>query len=180
MTTTTRELTGFEEALSAEGRSPEIPASEDCYGWLVGSWDLKVLHFYGDVSQRNLKGEAHFGWALEGRAVQDAWIMPRREDRTPDIDRSCNMYGTTLRVWDSAIRAWRITWINPVSNARCEMVGRWSGKDIVQIGTLKDGTVMRWRFTEITPNSFHWIGESLENDGATWKVQGEYLARRKS
>src|SRR5205814_4407094 len=29
-------------ATAAYGRSPEIPAQEDAYGWLVGSWDLEV------------------------------------------------------------------------------------------------------------------------------------------
>jgi hypothetical protein len=174
-----REEMGFEESLAAPARSAEIPQADDAYGWLVGSWDLEVRHYYADVSGRGLMGEAHFAWVLEGRAVQDTWIMPRREQRTEEIDRACNTYGTTLRVWDPAIRAWRITWINPVANARCEMIGRRSGNDVVQIGTLKDGSVVRWRFTEITPDSFHWIGEALQTDGETWKVQGEFLARRK-
>jgi hypothetical protein len=88
------------------------------------------------------------------------------------------MFGTTLRVYDPAIRAWRVTWINPVASARAELIGRWHGKDIVQVGTLPDGTPTRWLFTEITPDSFHWTGESLENDGRTWKLQGEFVARR--
>ena len=65
--------------LAAEARAAEIPESADAYGWLVGSWELDVRHYWGiDVSARGLKGEAHFGWALEGRAIQDVWIMPRR------------------------------------------------------------------------------------------------------
>jgi hypothetical protein len=41
-----------------------------------------------------------------------------------------------------------------------------------------DGTATRWRFTEITPNSFHWLGEALNPDGATWKLEGEFRATR--
>jgi hypothetical protein len=33
-------------------------------------------------------------------------------------------------------------------------------------------------FTEITPDSFRWTGEVLEADGATWRLEGEFLARR--
>ena len=94
--------------LAAPGRSAEIPESADAYGWLVGSWDLDVRNYWGDVSGLGLTGEAHFGWVLEGRAIQDVWIMPRREERSGPIEKTRNMYGTTLRVWDPAIQGWRI------------------------------------------------------------------------
>jgi hypothetical protein len=167
------------EVLSASGRSPEIPETLDAYGWLIGSWELDVYHYKAvDVTELRIKGEVHFGWVLEGRAVQDVWIMPRRSKRTADLDKSNNMYGTTLRVWDPAIQAWHITWINPVTGHREEQVGRWSGKDVVQVGARLDGTPTRWMFTEITPESFHWTGESLLPDGKTWKLEGEFRARR--
>jgi hypothetical protein len=168
----------FTPALAATGRSPEIPEAADAYGWLVGSWDLDVRHYGVDVSALSMKGEVHFGWALEGRAVQDVWIMPRRSERTPELGKTNNMYGTTLRVWDGAIQAWRVTWINPVTGARDELIGRRSGKDIVQVGTHADGTPIRWIFSEITPDSFRWTGEALNPDGETWRLEGEFRAKR--
>jgi hypothetical protein len=169
----------FQTVLPAQGRSPEIPESHDVYGWLIGSWDLDVIHYWAvDVSARGLKAEAHFEWVLEGRAVQDVWIMPPRTEREL-IDSKMNMYGTTLRVWDPAIEAWRIRWINPAQNHYEEQVGRKVGNDIVQIGTRRDGTPTRWRFTEIGRDSFHWLGESLQPDGRTWTLEGEFRARRR-
>ena len=101
---------GFLTVLSAPGRSPEIPESMDVYGWLVGSWDLQVVRYRGlDVTARGIAGEVHFGWVLEGRAIQDVWIMPRRADRTGAEERTQNMYGTTFRMWDPSIPGWRIT-----------------------------------------------------------------------
>jgi hypothetical protein len=171
----------FAALLAAPGRSPEIPESADVYGWLVGSWELEVLHYRGiDVSAQKIKGEAHFGWVLEGRAIQDVWIMPRPSDREPDSGRANNMYGTTLRVWDPEIQAWRIRWINPVRGHEEHQIGRRVGDEIVQVGARSDGTPTRWRFTEITPKSFHWLGEALEPDGRTWKLEGEFRARRTS
>jgi hypothetical protein len=172
------EQVGFHSVLAAAGRSPEIPESADAYGWLIGSWELDVCHYLVDVSARRLTGEAHLGWVLEGRAVQDIWIMPRRSERTTNLDKTRNMYGTTLRVWDPSIQAWRVTWINPVTGRRDELIGRWSGKDVVQVGTHADGTPIRWMFTEITPDSFHWSGEALQPDGKTWKLEGEFRAKR--
>ena len=165
--------------LAAEARAAEIPESADAYGWLVGSWELDVRRYWGsDVSARGLKGEAHFGWALEGRAIQDVWIMPRLAERTRDLDPHMNMYGTTLRVWDPAIQAWQITWTNPAGQHHERQIGRRVGNDVVQIGARPDGTPTRWIFSEITKDSFHWTGESLGPDGRTWVLEGEFRATR--
>jgi hypothetical protein len=172
------EKSNFQAAMAAPGRSPEIPESADAYGWLIGSWELDVRHYVVDVRSRHIKGEVHFAWVLEGRAMQDVWVMPRLSERTPDLDKSCNTYGTTLRVWDAAIQAWRVTWINPVTGRRDELIGRWSGKEVVQVGTHSDGTPIRWIFGEITQDSFRWTGEALQADGKTWKLEGEFRAKR--
>lgn len=166
--------------LAAVGRAAEIPESADAYGWLVGSWDLDVDRYAGvDVRGRRLRGEVHAGWALEGRAVQDVWIMPLRSARGSEPEeRGMNMFGTTLRVWDPTIQAWRITWINPVHNHREEQIGRRIGAEIVQVGARANGTPTRWRFTELTGDSFHWIGDALAADGKTWVTEGEFRARR--
>jgi hypothetical protein len=169
----------FVALLSAPARASEIAAPEDVYGWLVGSWELDVLH-YGDddLRQKKIKAEAHFGWVLEGRAIQDVWIMPSPSNRISISDGAGNMYGTTLRVWDPNQRAWRIRWIDPISGREDRQVGRRIGDEIVQVGARSDGTPTRWRFTEITANSFRWIGEALEPDGKTWKLEGEFQASR--
>lgn len=175
-----RELNGFVVLLSASGRSPEIPESADVYGWLVGSWDLKVLH-YGvcDLRSQNIRAEAHFAWVLEGRGIQDVWIMPSMVGRSQESDRTLNMYGTTLRIWDPANQNWQIRWTDPVSGREDRQTGRRVGNEIVQIGAKVDSTPTRWRFTEITPDSFHWIGEALDSDGKSWGLEGEFLANRR-
>lgn len=175
METQTKKFIG---AFTAPGRSAAIPEAEDLYGWLIGSWELEVLCYGVDVSAEEIKAEAHFEWVLEGRAVQDVWIMPRLEDRKADLGKMNNMYGTTLRVWDGSLGAWRVTWINPVSGVRDELIARRTGSDIVQVGRHADGTPIRWSFSEIGPDSFRWTGEVLEQDGKTWRLEGEFRARR--
>ena len=173
------ELGALYKVLAASDRSPDIPEEADAYGWLIGSWELTVCHYWGkDVTARGMRGEVHFEWILEGRAVQDVWIMPPRSERTADLDKTMNMYGTTLRVWDPTIQAWRITWTNPVGNHREEQIGRWVGPDMVQIGARANGGPTRWRFPEITPDSCRWFGDALERDGVTWTREGEFVARR--
>src|SRR5580698_10620190 len=164
----------FLDLLGAPERSSEIPPEADLYGWLIGSWDLDVPHYAG--AKAALKGEVHFKWVLEGRAVQDVWIMPRERKQVGER----NMYGTTLRVWDPSLQAWRITWVNPVSMHREEQVGRWSGRDVLQIGCRWDVTPTRWSYTEITADSFHWLVEALLKDGKTWKLEGEFRGQRRN
>ncbi len=171
----------FHSMLRAEARSPDIPESADVYGWLCGSWDLQVVRYAGvDLSGRGMTAEVHAARVLEGRAVQDVWIMPPGDERRSDPDRAMDMYGTTLRSWDAALQAWRIAWTNPVSGHREEQVGRWNGRDILQEGTRPDGTKTRWTFTGITAGSFHWRGEALYPNKETWTLEGEFIAKRRS
>ena len=171
-------MDNFHAVLAAPGRAASIPEEHDVYGWLVGSWELEVRHWWGtNVTGKGIKGEVHFGWVLEGRAIQDVWMSPRKADRTVPIDPAQDMYGTTLRIWEPKLEAWRILWFNPVNGHRSEQIGRRVGKDIVQIGS-REGSLTRWRFTEITPDSFRWTGEALEPDGQTWRMEGEFRATR--
>jgi hypothetical protein len=68
----------FLDALGADGPAADRAGKMDLYGRFVGSWDLDVTQFSAGGTPRRRKGEWHFGWALEGRAVQDVWIVPPR------------------------------------------------------------------------------------------------------
>lgn len=165
-------------ALISVERAPEIPEAHDVYGWLVGSWTLDVRRYAGnDLAGRGVRGELHAARVLEGRGIQDTWIMPPRDAR-PGPGEPNNMCGTTLRTWDPALQAWRIAWSNPARNHHEQQIGRWHGKDIVQLGTRSNGVATRWMFTEITPRSFRWLGHALAADGQTWLLEAEFLVAR--
>jgi hypothetical protein len=99
-------------------------------------------------------------------------------ERTAASGKGNNRYGTTLRVWDPTLQAWRVTWINPLTGSRDELIGRWSGTDVVQVGSHSNGTPIRWSFMEIKRESFRWLGEWLETDGRTSKLEAEFRAKR--
>ena len=64
-------------------------------------------------------GEIHAGWVLRGRAIQDVWMIPRLADRRPGIAQlpgAGNWFGTTLRLYDPNLDAWRILWSDPATN----------------------------------------------------------------
>jgi hypothetical protein len=66
----------------------------------------------------------------------------RTVDRRTSTKR-LNMYGTTLRVWDPNLQAWRITSINPSEDHDEQQIGCCVDRDVVQIGTSPDGTTTR-------------------------------------
>ncbi len=136
------------------------------YGQFIGRWEMdSIIHLQDGTVSRG-KGEIHFGWVLEGRALQDVWILPGV------------FYGTTLRVWDPAIDAWHIFWTDPLRQVYRRMIGRAQGRDIVQEGEDESGTPVRWKFTEITGESFHWIAERAIADGGGWQRLVDFFARR--
>ena len=108
-------------------------------------------------------------------------MIPRRNERradAPAMPVAGNWYGTTIRVFDPALDAWRIYWIDPATNAYYQQTGRRKGMDIVQEGTTETGTLSRWSFTEITSDSFRWKGEASFDKGASWRLLVEVFARR--
>jgi hypothetical protein len=169
----------FLEALGADGPAVDRGSKMDLYGRFVGSWDLDVTQFSDDGTARRRKGEWHFGWVLEGRAIQDVWIVPPRgELRHGDAAANVNSYGTTLRVYDPRIDAWHVQWSDPVTRNFLQMIGRAEGCEIVQLGTRADGHLVRWRFSDITPDAFMWRGEVSADGGTSWRMVTEFTAWR--
>ena len=157
---------GFTRALVGAGPAPDRAARMGLYGWLIGDWIFDATVHLDDGATHRGEGEIHFVWALDGRAIQDVWILPGA------------FYGTTLRVYDPALDAWHILWNDPVKQYYTRQLGRARGKDIVQEGNTDQGVPVRWSFTEITPASFRWRGERSLDGGASWHLQADFRARR--
>ena len=107
-------------------------------------------------------------------------MIPRLADRRPGIAQmpgAGNWYGTTLRVYDPGIDAWRIFWSDPATNFFWQQIGRARGRDIVQDGPDPRGGQMRWTFTDIEPDSFHWTAEQSTHSDH-WRKVVDISARR--
>ena len=168
----------FLEALGADGPAGDRVGQMGLYGWLIGSWDLDVSHFLADGSTRRRDGEWHFGWVLEGRAIQDVWIVPPRGQRHDDAAGHAQSYGSTLRIYDPRDGSWQIQWTDPVTLNFCNMKGCRDGADIVQFGRNASGEEIRWRFMQITADSFLWRGETSTASG--WRRDVEFAATRRT
>lgn len=170
-------LTGF-MALVADGPHASLGAHADTYGRLIGGWAGDYEDRGADDTVATGRMEVHFAWVLDGRAVQDLWIAPPLSERHARTSAGArDTYGTTLRVFDPAIEAWRVIWHNPVTGVRNDLIGRRIGDDIVQTGWHRDCAI-KWVFTDITRQSFIWHGYELEPDGTTWRLVTRFDLKR--
>jgi hypothetical protein len=171
------------DALHSSAPAADRADKMGLYGWLVGSWATDIIAHEESGARHTYRGEIHAGWVLEGRALQDVWMIPPRSERRADtplprLAVTGAWYGTTLRVYDPNIDAWHILWTDPATQFYARQIGRARGPDIVQEGRLENGALLRWSFTRITPDSFRWLGEVSADGGTTWRLQVEVLARR--
>ena len=170
----------FAEILHADGPDMERATELELYSWIVGRWELDVTPTPDDGTPHRGQGEIYAGWVLQGRAIQDVWMIPRLPDRQPGIKPlpgAGNWYGTTLRIYDPNLDAWRILWSDPATNFFAQQIGRAEGTEIVQTGPDPRGGTMRWIFSEIRPDSFHWTGERAPDD-RNWRREVDIRARR--
>jgi hypothetical protein len=164
------------DALVQAQPSPKLGEAAGVYNWLIGDWDMVITDIGDDGSKVVHTGEWHFAWVLDGLAVQDVLISPPRGERSGDL--GSNRYGSSIRVFDRFADGWRVTWINPQTGGRNELIGRRVGADIVQLGVDDAGHPIRWIFTDIKADSTTWKGEALAVDGRTWRLQAEFKMTR--
>jgi len=157
-------------ALLAGGPAAQYREKLMLFGQFVGDWDFAGVEYHDDGSRVTDKGEIEFGWVLEGRAVQDVWIERERSDG------QVKTYGTTIRVYDPNMDAWRVVWIDPPTGSLQTLIGHKIGEQIVLEGKDRDGIAIRWIFSDIKPDSFHWRGERLV--GGSWRVYEECFPHR--
>jgi hypothetical protein len=173
---TSRGMDGLIEALHVDGPAGEHAEELMLFGRFVGSWKLEWRGANTDGSPATMNGELHFGWVLGGRAVQDVWIVPGRE-QAGEGEPPLAFHGSTIRFYDPAIDAWRSTWVEPVNGRVRRFIGRADGADIVLLSDEEDPW-LRWRFTDIAPDSFVWRAEISDDGGATWEFDEEMRATR--
>jgi hypothetical protein len=152
--------------LLACGPMAEYGDAINLYGFLPGSWETDGVIHRPDGGRAEKRGEIHAGWILEGRAIQDVWML------------ADSFYGTTLRIYDPSQNAWHIHWHDTIKQYYPRQIGKADGPDIVQLGRAESGELLRWRFTEIQADSFHWIADVSSNEGASWKLQLDIFTRR--
>ena len=166
------------EALRADGPLQTYRDKLILFGQFIGSWNLDVRFFdpAGDEIFRG-SGEWVFSWVLDGRAIQDVIIYSDIKDPSKNTPGERRI-GSTLRYYDPSIDLWRLVFLGATSGTFITLTGSSQGTDILIEGLDMDGSHLRWSFTEITSNSFHWIGLSSKDNVTWWKEQEMFAQRR--
>jgi hypothetical protein len=96
---TTEIYNPFSRALQSEASS--LPKDAQIFSPFIGSWDL-IVRWYDEAGNlaRTEAGEWHFSWVLEGRGIQDVWIVPPRAQRASN---ELYEYGTSIRFYDPGL-----------------------------------------------------------------------------
>jgi len=168
------------EALTADGPFHEYADKLMLFGRLVGAWDIEGRHFdaEGQVTKEQ-RGEWHFDWVLEGRAIQDVILTPPRDERRR-TGAPADDYGTAIRFYDPRIDAWRVTALTPVFGAVINLIARSVSDEIVLEGRAPDNKLYRWIFSDITDHTFRWRGYISADEGRTWLMEEEIRGRRRT
>ena len=150
----------FAGLIVSDAPRPEYADTLRPFAPLIGSWDLDVKWYdeTGAVT-RQTKGEWHFAWVLDGRAVADIWITPSRAARATDGD---GEWGMSMRIYDPELKAFRSTWMGPNAAFVMTFIAR-ADKDTITLESQTANT--RWAFTGITDTVFHWRNEDELDDG---------------
>ena len=155
------------ELLTADGPHPDHARELMLFGQFVGAWDMEGEQIAADGARMRFRGEWHFGWVLDGRAIQDVLISRPVE------------YGSTVRFYDPVAKQWEITWITPSGRAVRRLRGSPDGDGIRLEGRDPDGHLLRWTFTDISADSFTWSGYRSDDDGGTWRQDEEMRLTRR-
>lgn len=152
-------------ALLAQAPNPEMADKLQLFGQFAGHWTMQAKLQPEPGKFVEAKGDIHFGWILQGRAMQDVWNLPGW------------FYGTTLRFYDPDIDGWHVLWNEPIQQYYTHLTAKAVGADIVILGNNKKGRAIRWRYSNIKPDSFRWTGEVLTDSG-DWFLQSDIQASR--
>lgn len=165
----------FARALVASGPTPEWPQRMRLFGQLVGSWTAQTrLLDETTGAWRESVAEWVFAYTLGGRAVQDVLVA-----RDPVDPESLEGRGSTIRVYDAALGAWRVSWFGAAGGEFCTLVATPHRRDgIRQDGTQTDGRPIRWNFSKILADSFEWDGWVSNDEGRTWWLEQHIDATR--
>jgi hypothetical protein len=161
-------------ALQAMGPHLSLGDQAKVFGRFAGTWDGEYTEFSKDGKTTRSSGEWIFGWVMDGRAIQDLFIIH------PSAARKERYIGTTLRYFDPKSRTWSVTFIDPENGVVETLTGRAVGDDrIVLLSQDTDGKETRWSFNDIRPDSFIFRDEASGDGGKTWRLREEDHMKRR-
>jgi hypothetical protein len=160
--------------LNATSPHPSLGDQAEVVGRLVGTWDVEYTQFAKDGKATHRTGEFIVGWVMDGRAIQDLWIV------NPSATRKDREVYTDLHWFDAKSREWRSAFVDPEHGSVARFTGGPVGHDRFVLETQDFGSEQtRWSANDIRPDSLVWRDEASSDGGETWKLRAEYKMKRR-
>jgi hypothetical protein len=169
----------FLDALYSGKVNPELGDHMNLFGQFIGEWEFDWYGYEPNQEKQHEKGEWIFSWVMEGRAIQDLWIIPERNRRNkPGLPNG--EYGTTLRFFNKKANVWNVVWAGPIKNRFNTFEARQIEEGIIVMEEIGDNEdKMTWIFSEIQKDSFRWKSIITADDDKNWKLVQEMKVKRK-
>jgi hypothetical protein len=94
-------------ALGAAGPHPSLGEHARVLGRLIGTWDVEYMDIAKNGKEIHRSGELLIGWVLDGRAIQDVWIVyPSESGKEREVY-------ADVRYFDPKSQTWPAVFIDP-------------------------------------------------------------------
>jgi hypothetical protein len=163
-------------ALEARGPHPSLGERASVLNRLVGAWDVEYTDFSKDGKVTHRSGELLFGWILDGRGMQDFWIVdPSGAGKDREVY-------TDLLYFDPKSRTWSTVFIDPQVGSVATFTGGAVGDDRIVLDShdLVPRETRRWSYNDIRPDSMVYRDEASSDGGKTWTLKSEYHMKRRA
>src|SRR4029077_10945898 len=135
-------------AIKAMGPHTSLGDRAKVFGRLVGTWDVEYTNFSKDGKVTHRSGQLMVGWVMDGRAIQDLWIV-----YPSGTHKDLEVY-TDLHYYDPKSGTRPATFIGPEHASVARFTGGAVGDDRIVLDTQDfDGADTRWSINDIRPNS---------------------------
>jgi hypothetical protein len=161
-------------ALEALGPLASLGDQAKVFGRLVGTWQVEYSDFSKDGKVTHRSGELIVGWIMDGRAIQDLWIVD------PTGTRKEREVYTDVRYFDPKSRTWPAVFVDPEHASVARFTGGSVGDDRIVLETQDFGdNETRWSANDIRPDSFVWREEESSDGGKTWRLLAQHQMKRR-
>jgi hypothetical protein len=168
-----KQVPDITSALAANGPHASLGDQAKVLEQLVGNWDVEYLDILKDGREQRRTGQFIVAWVLDGRAIEDVWIVEPSEGR-----QEREVYAD-IRYFDPKTRTWPTVFIDPEHASTAKFTGgaTLDGRLVLQTSDL-GRPQNRWSFTATGPDSFVFRDEFSSDGGETWKLLSEDHLKR--
>jgi hypothetical protein len=163
------------KALEALAPHASLGDQAKVFGRLVGTWDVEYTDISRSGKVTHRTGKLIVGWIMDGRAIQDVWIVD------PSGMRKEREVYTDVRYFDPKSGTWPAVFIDPEHASAARFTGGAVGEDRIVLDSPDLGAAdTRWSFNDIRPDSFSFRDEASGDGGKSWRLQSDYHMTRRS